>query len=280
MDDHTEQFLSSLPPNFGAGTARAVNCSLRTVKLTDGSVLDFPTSGVTAIVGPNNAGKSTLLKELYSAIGLSVTTTITSNSRVVADTELTVSGTHVDALAWLMGRARIGRAQRESGGLGLMPLGPGQHLDADFVTNRLPFLWAGASSGRLGGELRPFFVHYADTEARLLQSRAAPARDDARQVATHPLHALADDRSRLTRASTLAEEVFGEPLHLDDYSAAHRLKVGQIRISPPQRGSEDGTYRNALLALPELSEARRRYAELFWPSATISCSYISVNLRR
>lgn len=70
----------------------------------------------------------------------------------------------------------------------------------------------------------------------------------------HPLHSFEDDRRRLCRASRLAEEVFGEPLHLDDYSAAHRLKVGALNVAAPPRDADDNAYRDALLALPELAE--------------------------
>jgi hypothetical protein len=205
-------------------------------------------------VGPNNAGKSTLLREVHAAVGLEPSQILTL-ARVVASLELKVTGDESDAVAWLLQHGRLGRAGVGGEDVGLMPLTAGQQITHLWLSSVLPFQWGLAkTAARFGGAMRPFLVHYADTETRLQQSQAAQARNDAREVATHPLHALEDDRRRLTRASHLAEQVFGEPLHLDDYSAARRLKVGRLDVSAPTRDSDDGSYREALLALPELAE--------------------------
>ena len=70
MENPTDLFMAGLPETLRGGDANTVSCALSALHLTDGTILVPPTPGVTAIVGPNNAGKSTLLREVHEAVGL------------------------------------------------------------------------------------------------------------------------------------------------------------------------------------------------------------------
>ena len=253
MENLSQTFTASLPESKRGGIATAVRCALSVLHLKDGTELRPPAPGVTAIVGPNNAGKSTLLREVHNLLGLSPGQ-VPATSRVVASVSLDLSGTDADLVAWLLAHARV--AKTTDGTMTLAPIGPGDTISPQWVAqDQLHYYWnVAATSGGLGSQLRGFFAHYANTENRLLQSHAAQVRNNANEPATHPVQALEDDRRRLTEASQLAQQVFHENLYLDDYSAQRRLKVGHLEIPAPPRDSDDSAYRDALLALPELAE--------------------------
>lgn len=100
-----------------------------------------------------------------------------------------------------------------------------------------------------------FLVSYANTQARLDLSMAAPVREDARLPPIHPIHVLADNEVRFARAAELAERIFGIHLLLDEVSAANRLRVSSAPIAlAGQSGRLDQESRDKLLALPELAD--------------------------
>lgn len=158
MEDPADLFRAGLPDQLRGGDATAVSCVLTGVHLTDGSRLTLSAPGVTAVVGPNNAGKSTLLRELHTGIRLTDYQT-PGPARVVDSFRLQVRGTHADALAWLIEHARVGRSPGRPDELGLMPFEAGEHLTRQWASNGMLLNWkAAATMGRLGFQLRPFFV--------------------------------------------------------------------------------------------------------------------------
>lgn len=246
-----EQFHSTLNPHLQGGRADALSFAVTSVRLRGEMFLELPASGVTAVVGPNNGGKSTLLREISQALSEAPGSTAAPR-RSVDSVAATMTGEQNDAVAWLLDHARV---QILEGSTALVSFstksGP---LSSVWLNHQMTYQWPAALTGQLGPELHPFFVHYAGAEDRLMQSREIPAREDARGPATHPLHALEDDRSLVTQASQIAQIAFGVPLHLDDFSNSRRLKVGRLAVPAPSRDSNDNSYRNALLDLPDLAE--------------------------
>lgn len=249
--------MNDLPPGLiqaleGAaltdGDGSQLSVKLSGIELGDGSTVVPPTVGVTVVVGPNNAGKSTLLREINRHLNAEHHTQ--PPWRLVKGVSLAVTGTAADVVAWCAAHSRF-----TSDGEGAFRSLSGANLGTSWMRHQLPTVWQQASVvGRLGSTLAPFLVHHADTDSRLAQSKAAPVRNDAREPASHPVHVLADDRSRLQRASGIAQQVFGEALWLDDYSAQQRLRVGALITPAPRRDEVDAPYRDELLNLPELSE--------------------------
>lgn len=232
------------------GDSTAVSVKLSSVELADKTTLVLPSVGVTAVVGPNNAGKSTLLREIRNRLRSEVGTE--PPWRIIQSIALEAQGAPADVVAWLTTHSRYRDLETSPG---FTALGGGVALSPSWLRNQLPHVWSmGVASGRLGSQLAPFLVHYADTDTRLEQSKAAPARPDARGPAVHPIHVLQDDRTRLQLASEIAASVFGEHLWLDDYSSEPRLKVGAMSLPAPRRNEVDTAYRDALLGLPELAE--------------------------
>lgn len=243
------------------GDASSARVKLTEIVLTDTTVIQVPPVGVTVVVGPNNAGKSTLLRECYESMHLDFETR--STGRMMQAAPMSLEGSAADILAWLIQHVSYNESH------GFTALNNEAKLNPEMIRQSLPNLWARAQAAqRLSGYLASFFVYYATTDTRLLQSNPAPVREDARQPAIHPVHTLADDPERLKRASDIAESVFGEPLILDDYSAANRLRIGKVTIPAPRRDEVDPAYRDAVLSLPELSQqgdGRRSFLGLLLP---------------
>ena len=87
MENPTDAFMAGLPETLRGGDADSVSCAISALRLIDGTILVPPAPGVTAIVGPNNAGKSTLLREVHAATGLEPNQVLTL-PRVVNSIEL------------------------------------------------------------------------------------------------------------------------------------------------------------------------------------------------
>ncbi|WP_341927876.1 AAA family ATPase [Nocardioides psychrotolerans] len=234
--------------NLTEGQATEMLAKISSFELGDGSTVSPPAVGVTVVVGPNNAGKSTLLREIHTHLNSEYHSQ--PFWRLVKSLSLEVAGTPADVVAWLAAHNRYS-ADAEGG---FRSLG-GANVSTSWLRQVMSTSWAQAGpTGRLGSTLAPFLVQYANTDSRLEQSKAAPARNDAREPATHPVHVLADDRVRLHQASGIASQVFGEALWLDDYSAQHRLRVGELLADAPRRDEIDAAYRDELLSLPELAQ--------------------------
>lgn len=249
MDDLPVGLVQALhDTNLVDGDGGQLSVKIAGIELGDGSTVVPPAVGVTVVVGPNNAGKSTLLREINRHLNAEYHTH--PPWRLVNGVPLALTGTPADLVAWVAAHSRF-----TSEGEGSFRSLGGGNLGTSWMRHQLPMVWQQASVlGRLGSSLAPFLVHHADTDSRLAQSKAAPARNDAREPASHPVHVLADDRSRLQRASSIAQQVFGEALWLDDYSAQQRLRVGEVLTPAPRRNELDAVYRDELLNLPELSE--------------------------
>lgn len=251
MDSQTERAFANFPAVLLSGNADSIRFSVSSVLTSDGSSIEFPAPGVVAIVGANNMGKSTFLRELRDCLSQHLDTPTYPKHIVQGVNPLTV-GSPADLLAWLEKHARLGEGNE---GFYFAPLGGGQNLTASWLRGNFTMWWESwAPQGSLGPQLAPFLVHFADTQSRLKQSEAAPVREDIRHAPSHPIHILSDDPDRLKKINLLSERIFAEPLVLDRLSARMRLKVGKLSAPPPSYDSIPKDWQEALQALPDLAE--------------------------
>lgn len=239
-------------PGMLDGDERAVRFCLQQLRTFAGATLDLPSPGVTVVVGGNNVGKSTLLREIHQQVQV-IGDQKLAGSLLVQRLVFHGEGTPGDFLAWLSHRAAL---SKDSGGNWVMEAAAStrKHTMGAGEVNRLHNLCPPDERTSLW-PFDTFLVSYADTQARLDLSMAAPVREDARLPPIHPVHVLADDDARFARAAELAERIFGVHLVLDEISAANRLRVSSGPISlTGESGRLDQESRDRLLQLPELAD--------------------------
>jgi len=245
--------LATQAPDLLGGAAESFRLALTRVNMSAGEPLELPSPGVTVIVGGNNVGKSTLLREIHLHLQQSpysglVTTRLTTGLVLKRD------GSPADLLAWLIGNAGLTITADGSFSLSSLSGVAAISLPLDTLILNLQAIWREAPLGKLFF-FHSVFVAYADTQARLELSKAAPVREDASQPGAHPVHALADDPDRLNFLNEISRRVFGDHLILDDISASNRLRVSPTALPMSvQAGRLTSTFRSALLGLPELAD--------------------------
>lgn len=196
--------LAGRAPELLDGDAGAVGLSLRRLTLTAGTELAPPAPGVMVVVGGNNVGKSTLLREIHQRVQ-AVPSGPLASIRLLESLVFEPAGTPADLVAWLVHHAPFTARPGEAGGL--VPIGGGAPVDSRILRLDADRMWSSdARSGSLW-PFAPFLVSYADTAARLGLSDPAPVREDAQQAPTHPVHALADNPAQLARADELCSRI-------------------------------------------------------------------------
>ncbi|MFK0020795.1 ATP-dependent nuclease [Streptomyces sp. NPDC090798] len=227
------------------GNPNAFSIAIEEVEMATGTRIGFPKSGVTAIVGPNNSGKSTLLRQITSHIAQGPQAAELQGTFLVRRVQMERSGSVNDGLAWLRKHAM----SVENGGQTVFygPRLEGVHLNS--VANRLETF---ESSGLQ--EVNNFFVFYGDAWQRLQGASPVEMRDKLSQPPTSPLHILQDDYRLFEDLKGICLEVFRKSLTLDRLSKRVNLRVGDTGVPAPSIDRVTEEYLSALASLPELME--------------------------
>ena len=197
---------------------------LRQLTLSDGSVLELPEHGIVVVVGPNNSGKSQLLRDLEGKLLQHDITPI-----VVTDVQAEYLGTAEDLHRTL----KDDRAIFSLGSGDQVSLGRGSFASVIDVKS------AWASHGQYG--MGSYFVTRADTETRLSASQPAEAVDAYVHPPSHPLHHVYIDREIENRLTEISRESFGYGVFLDAWTGGSKwaLRIGDIDGPPSPRPSPE-----------------------------------------
>ncbi len=245
-------YAENLPPwaalvGVELGEANRMAINVETMTLADGAVVTLPGAGVTAIVGANNSGKSTLLRQLnwhLSAPGNFVSEQV----HLVTAVHLRREGTGADLLAWMGKHATYRDLPPHQGG------GQFSRPGTTGVNPAQAYGWWEHGSQDELQHLGGFLVRYADAMSRLGQVGGTQQRGDVAEPPGHPLHQLQDDVGLRHRLDELSQRVFRQPLTLDDLSGVMRLRIGRPDVTPPGPDESQVLYRAALARLPQLEQ--------------------------
>ncbi len=205
-----------------------------TVTFSDGETLTLDENDIIVFVGPNNAGKSAALRELYGWVERS------SPGLVIKNATITKTGTQEDLREYLEANAQKSgsTANLHYGGIGYNI----HHANLEYFdrpADRHP--------------VAPFFARQLATESRIKDSNPAPGIRLFQDPPTHPIHLLLMDQSLSDDISGKFKHVFGKDL--TPFRAGGNefpLYVGEKPILPPGKDELSKEFVRKLLTSNDL----------------------------
>lgn len=260
IGDSDSSLLNGDPTRFGF--------QIDSVTLRSGDTFALTPGGVTVIVGANNAGKSTVLRDL---IGLLAQRRghPRPETKSVAAIELTKSGRPNDLIAWVGNHYKLVARGTSFGFFH----GGGVRLPQSLVTE-----WENDGTGI--GPLSDLLAFYGDAQGRFGIAGAFEMRDAVDDPPTHPIHSLQDSQAKLDEINRVCRSVFGESLTLDALARVIRLRVGEVGMDAPPVDAVTPEYRKAMAALVPLDEqgdGMRSLMGLLLPLVTSSYPVIVID---
>ncbi|WP_432189864.1 ATP-dependent nuclease [Streptomyces sp. Tue6028] len=218
---------------------------IRRLHLTDGNTVEPPLNGMTIFTGPNNSGKSVMLRELVTSIYNYPN--VQEPERWINQVELHRDGDANEFLEWIAGRGFSARYHEVSKRFLL----PARHSMTDEngpSADQVEALWGRGEYGAIGH----FLVNDQWTESRL-SDQTTSVQWDWKLPANHPSQVLWESPEALAGFSGLFERAFGKKIAINRYQHSIRLQVGETKIPdtpppPPQKLMED------YASLPYVSE--------------------------
>lgn len=222
------------------GDADKVQVSVDAINLLGGSAIEFETKGVTAIVGANNCGKSTLLRQLGELIARPESD---PKPRLVDDIVTSTAGSPADFLDWLCRHAA------------LVPSDPSQNSTFQRLGHSLAlnnFMhWSNQNLNNFDLQYgAQFFVRQMGAGERNVGG--AGRKGNVLEAPSHPIHQLAESADLMAELNRLTMKILGEVLSLDDLNSVLQLRVGTPDVEYPRRFGDPTAYQIAVDALPTL----------------------------
>lgn len=228
------------------GAADAVAVRLDSFKmLGDDTAIELPAPGITAVVGANNVGKSTVLRQLHVFLLSEDAGLVNQSPRLIESAIVTRSGSAEDFLAWLIRHAAYADRGPQQGG----PLFA--RVGMQLPVSQIVGMW-NFPRPTLANGLASVFVTFADAQNRFSYVGGIGQRGDVLEPPQHPLHLLQDQPGLRARLNELSIEIFRKPLTLDDLSGNMQLRAGTPDVSRPSYDEDQRQYRAAMAQLPQL----------------------------
>lgn len=224
--------------------------SLKQVVLNSGDVVDIA-DGVTAVVGPNNTGKSSLLKEIRDQLSVEPYQRSSVTSKVVERLILSYEGTGTGFFEDLAKTYGLKNPGQYNYGLMTNPhvvINGNAHIELSDVEGH----W-GSQDG-LGGRLSQFQLRYLNAEERLGLTGNVGAIDTYRDLPNSPLQILYSDRDMEARLNDLSREAFKTGAVVNRYAGGViNLHAGEV-TAEEGRSPQSAEYLAEINALPLMQE--------------------------
>ncbi|WP_369744457.1 AAA family ATPase [Paenarthrobacter sp. AMU7] len=236
---------AELLDSYGLKRGRAAMLSVAADSLTllSGSKIAFERSGVTAIAGANNCGKSTLLRQLQMKL---TGTGALHEPMLVTEVESAVSGTMHDLVDWLCQNAVLVAEASSSSQPAFHYMGTAMPLD----TLRM-YVDNSPSEFQLSIAPQLFVQHMTATQRDV---SGAGRKNNVLDPATHPLHRLAEDQELMEELNRLTKKILGKTLVLDKENHVILLRVNDSGTTLPPADGDPIEYQIELNKLPRLEE--------------------------
>jgi hypothetical protein len=248
---------------FGVGIKRLV--------ISDGSAIDVPTTGVVAIVGPNNSGKSVALREIYSV--LSTAHVQQGVRQVVRELEVEKTGTEDELQEWLEKHCYATDVESAPG----VPDRNYRRLNYNVSWSGIRHEWR-TSPNRFGIALAQLFVLFGDAMQRLSLIAGSSLWNPMTDRPSNPMQMFYERPELEQRISAVCEEAFGIPLTLSRIPGGSiDLYLGKADVAPSLVPSEE--YLDQFRRMPQLAaqgDGMRSFMGLM--IALVATSYLLIIL--
>jgi hypothetical protein len=188
----------------------------------DGTVEELPSDGITVIVGPNNVGKTAILRDIVNLL----TNPPQPHNRpiILADIELVKQGSDEDLDRWFRDNGFPARLDSN--------YNDGRAYYGSRQQNPLPVaeakqLWSQKSRHTRLSRLQEFLVAWQATETRLGLLGGAQLHDPVDDNPRQPLQRLVADEALLTRYESLVKRAFDIDVSVNPYGPQLELKIGK-----------------------------------------------------
>jgi ABC-type transporter Mla maintaining outer membrane lipid asymmetry ATPase subunit MlaF len=249
-DCYREKTVSIIPPDLDeGGDSGQVDVKIASIETFDGSKISPPIAGVTAIVGANNSGKSTFLREINQLLTVNQRSQLPT-MRLIKEMAIDKHGSYEDLVAWLLEHSTYTQRGNQKGFAS--PAGgtvvPTDHVRVGWLRSNQVDVTPSLSM------VAPFFLHYVTATNRASGIAPYQRRGDIAQHAENPMHILEDDPDMMARVRGLSERIFRQTLTLDPLSGNVQLRVGNPSVTAPRVDAITPEYRAAMVDLAPLQE--------------------------
>ena len=223
----------------------SVKLRISTVTLNSGEEVEFPDSGVTVVVGPNNSGKSSLLREIFQIVQNGLQNT--NKSRVIlTGARFTKSGDQGAHGQFLEQHTRAFSSPDGNTYL--------RSLEVNVTQVQAASWWTGFPGGGLHSSAF-LYCRLADTLSRLTITSPPSPVNLLTDALSHPIHVLQDDDAVEMRFSEYLKAAFGQDLILNRGAGSTLpLHMGQRPLPSPGEDRVSKNYLKALSGVPLVHE--------------------------
>jgi len=225
----------------------SLEVSLSEITFSDGTVVPLQPSSVLLLVGPNNAGKSRALRDIWERLSGEPEREIAPTA-VVVDVAVRAHGDDDELMAWLDDHAHIlpetvGTKERQYATLGV----------GNAFESALKRGWRLHQPGF--GPLAPFLFALAGGEQRLGLANSTQAHDASTTPASTPLQVLFMDAEREHELAEATRDAFGVPVIVNRVAGSTiRLHLGRITPDVGLPVATNAAYRDAINSLPRVED--------------------------
>ncbi|MDV8146257.1 ATP-dependent nuclease [Arthrobacter sp. B10-11] len=253
MDTQKDEkpWLAGLDDTYSQGNAADFDFHLSELRLRSGSVVPINPVGVTVIVGGNNVGKSTILREIHLALASHPEHAADRASRHVLESAgFQWAGSPADFLEWVAANNRWdGHSGHSSSGR------PGFTPRSGGITVSVEDLLAARTSGHDSlGYVSLFLEQYAQAMDRFHYLQPITRLGNIGDTPVSPIQHLERTPGLLQNFQAAAKALFGIDVSLDRLSGNLFFRVGKPTDPAPPVDDIAGPYLEQMLALPSLHE--------------------------
>lgn len=223
------------------GEADNFSLVVKSISIGSGKPIDIPHPGVTLIVGGNNAGKSTLLRQMHGRLTAGWASPFHPTPALLTSQLVSVTGTQADVISWLAANSAIveGGFQRNGTKVGL---------------SAVSLVWSNSLKKGQLDSVGQALTLAPNARTRFDMTLPAQRRPDIADAPSHPLHYFEDSPALFAELDSYSNRIFGTGLTLDQLSGQIMLRFGQVEVEVPKVGSISPEYREALIQLSTIDK--------------------------
>lgn len=216
VTDYEQRF--ALEPSLRGGNADLFSLRIGSVSIQGGASVPVSTNGVTVVVGGNNAGKSTLLRQMHASLVDGWASTVLPQPHLLTSQDVLLGGTQADAHAWFAADAYANDTGYVRGGVNVTP----QEISLAYTYTPRAHL------GPFGSAL----ALIPNARTRFEAIRAVPRRHDISVPPSLDLHYYEEEPELMRSLNAYTKEIFGIGVTLDWLSGNVILRYGETTVIP------------------------------------------------